>query len=371
MRIDRVSLRSVIVLFLGLLASGHAAAQATRTWISGVGDDVNPCSRTAPCKTFAGAISKTATGGVIDDSAWTTLASADLDAVQASGLAPLATLDPALLANGVYALRLTAWDLSGRTSEIDTRVVVDSADKRIEGAQATDAVLRLGDHDLALTRALPSASATGDFGNWTLPLLDTHLTTDQDALTPLGAAAPWRQGARVWLQVPASLAAPEAPTRFLSFVLTASDVPLDDAPESPVVTRTSFTTSDGWTLSANDGDESQRPALQRQGQRLYDQVTGLPWAPRGFVLTGPDGTRYSLDAQGRVQRIAFADGQQWLGRVVGERTHALAQAGGEDQRLHAASTPAAARAASAGLIFSSSSSCSGCSCGCRGSTSSR
>ena len=252
------------------------------------------------------------TGGVIDDSAWTTLASADLDAVQASGLAPLATLDPALLANGVYALRLTAWDLSGRTSEIDTRVVVDSADKRIEGAQATDAVLRLGDHDLALTRALPSASATGDFGNWTLPLLDTHLTTDQDALTPLGAAAPWRQGARVWLQVPASLAAPEAPTRFLSFVLTASDVPLDDAPESPVVTRTSFTTSDGWTLSANDGDESQRPALQRQGQRLYDQVTGLPWAPRGFVLTGPDGTRYSLDAQGRVQRIAFADGQQWL-----------------------------------------------------------
>jgi len=41
-------------------------AQATRTWVSGVGDDVNPCSRTAPCKTFAGAISKTATGGEID-----------------------------------------------------------------------------------------------------------------------------------------------------------------------------------------------------------------------------------------------------------------------------------------------------------------
>jgi len=43
-----------------------AAAQATRTWASGVGDDVNPCSRTAPCKTFAGAISKTAAGGEID-----------------------------------------------------------------------------------------------------------------------------------------------------------------------------------------------------------------------------------------------------------------------------------------------------------------
>jgi len=53
-------------LFLtALLAAGPAYAQATRTWVSGVGDDVNPCSRTAPCKTFAGAISKTARGGEI------------------------------------------------------------------------------------------------------------------------------------------------------------------------------------------------------------------------------------------------------------------------------------------------------------------
>jgi hypothetical protein len=48
-----------------LLASAGANAQATRTWVSGVGDDANPCSRTAPCKTFAGAISKTATDGII------------------------------------------------------------------------------------------------------------------------------------------------------------------------------------------------------------------------------------------------------------------------------------------------------------------
>src|SRR5438128_6553454 len=40
-------------------------AQATRTWVSGVGDDVNACSRTAPCKTLAGAILKTNTGGEI------------------------------------------------------------------------------------------------------------------------------------------------------------------------------------------------------------------------------------------------------------------------------------------------------------------
>jgi hypothetical protein len=49
-----------------LILVGQAHAQATRTWVSGVGDDANPCSRTAPCKTFAGAISKTATGGEIN-----------------------------------------------------------------------------------------------------------------------------------------------------------------------------------------------------------------------------------------------------------------------------------------------------------------
>jgi hypothetical protein len=48
------------------LLSSAAQAQASRTWVSGVGDDANPCSRTAPCKTFAGAISKTAAGGEID-----------------------------------------------------------------------------------------------------------------------------------------------------------------------------------------------------------------------------------------------------------------------------------------------------------------
>ena len=59
-----------LLALLAVIAFGagtdNAFAQATRTWVSGVGDDANPCSRTAPCKTFAGAISKTAAGGEID-----------------------------------------------------------------------------------------------------------------------------------------------------------------------------------------------------------------------------------------------------------------------------------------------------------------
>jgi hypothetical protein len=57
--------KTLAVLAIAVLSTAALHAQATRTWVSGVGDDVNPCSRTAPCKTFAGAISKTAAGGEI------------------------------------------------------------------------------------------------------------------------------------------------------------------------------------------------------------------------------------------------------------------------------------------------------------------
>jgi hypothetical protein len=66
------SLRFLSKLFvlLAILSSTalFAQAQATRTWVAaqGTGDDANPCSRTAPCLTFAGAISKTNGGGEID-----------------------------------------------------------------------------------------------------------------------------------------------------------------------------------------------------------------------------------------------------------------------------------------------------------------
>src|SRR5215216_692581 len=62
----RFTLKFVALAIFTFAFASLAQAQASRTWVSGVGDDANPCSRTAPCKTWAGAISKTAACGEID-----------------------------------------------------------------------------------------------------------------------------------------------------------------------------------------------------------------------------------------------------------------------------------------------------------------
>ncbi|HEV6968357.1 Ig-like domain-containing protein [Roseateles sp.] len=251
-------------------------------------------------------------GDRVDESAWRTLGQASYAAEAVNGELALASFDPSRWANGVYVLRLRGWDLAGRTTEVTTRVLVDTASKQLVQAQATDAVFRLGDHDLALTRSLDVHGA-GDFGNWTLPLLDTRLTHDQAGRDALGASAAWLLGARVWLQVPASLSAANASTQYLSFTLATQGTPLSSDPTSPLVQRPVFTGSvPGWTLAAVDADPGMPVALLPQGQRLLDRVTGLPWQPTGYELTGPDGTRYRLDARGQVQSVRFADGQQWL-----------------------------------------------------------
>jgi hypothetical protein len=66
MKGSRLVFNLVALVVLTLAAGSLAQAQNSRSFISGVGDDGNPCSRTAPCKTFSAAISHTADGGEID-----------------------------------------------------------------------------------------------------------------------------------------------------------------------------------------------------------------------------------------------------------------------------------------------------------------
>src|ERR1051325_7928803 len=114
-----VRLLAVVLLVMGIAAGANA--QATRTWVSGVGDDANPCSRTAPCKTFAGAISKTATNGEIN--------CLDPGGFGAVTITKSITLDcsgtfGSILASQVYGLIINV------TSELDTSKAV-----RIRGVQ--------------------------------------------------------------------------------------------------------------------------------------------------------------------------------------------------------------------------------------------
>jgi hypothetical protein len=108
-----------LLLAAALLASlsivAPAQAQATRTWVSGVGDDANPCSRTAPCKTFAGAISKTAAHGEIN------------------------VLDP----GGFGAVTITK-SISIISESVQAGVLVDGTNAIIINAAAGDVVLLKG-----------------------------------------------------------------------------------------------------------------------------------------------------------------------------------------------------------------------------------
>ena len=115
----RLTLNILAVAIFTLTVASMAQAQATRTWVSGVGDDVNPCSRTAPCKTFAGAISKTFINGEIDAldpggyGTVTITKSITLDGGSGSGWA-------SILASGTTGVNI---NLTSNTTDDPTRVV--------------------------------------------------------------------------------------------------------------------------------------------------------------------------------------------------------------------------------------------------------
>jgi hypothetical protein len=62
------TLNAFVLAVLTLAFTALVQAQATYTWVSGIGDDANHFSRIAPCKTFAGGYWMTADRGAIDGS---------------------------------------------------------------------------------------------------------------------------------------------------------------------------------------------------------------------------------------------------------------------------------------------------------------
>jgi len=132
MKIFGLLLAMIPAMIIATLFSVPAKAQATRTWVSGVGDDANPCSRTAPCKTFAGAISKTATGGEIN------------------------VLDP----GGFGAVTITK-SIQIRSEEVEAGVLVSGTNGIVVSVGATDKVLLEGLDIEGLGTGLDGVKMTG------------------------------------------------------------------------------------------------------------------------------------------------------------------------------------------------------------------
>jgi hypothetical protein len=125
---------ALLVALVGVMAASSAYAQATRTWVSGVGDDANPCSRTAPCKTFAGAISKTAAGGEIN-----CLDPAGFGAVT---LTKSITIDCTGTLGGILASSTTGVILNGAGIVVTLRALEINGARRICRASTASAFFR-------------------------------------------------------------------------------------------------------------------------------------------------------------------------------------------------------------------------------------
>ena len=112
----KIMIHTLCLCLLMLAATSVASAQATRTWVSGVGDDFNPCSRTAPCKTFSGAISKTATGGEI-----TVL---DPGGYGALTITKAITVDGTAIAGGNLASGISGFTVNITTNLLSDNVII-------------------------------------------------------------------------------------------------------------------------------------------------------------------------------------------------------------------------------------------------------
>lgn len=188
-----MSNRLFVVMALAVAAisyvSAPAAAQATRTWVSGVGDDANPCSRTAPCKTFAGAISKTAASGIIS-----VLDPGGFGAVTITKAISIQTDKGkgSILASGTNGIIVNA----GPNDEIFLNgIIVDGAGTGINGIRflggksltLTDCIIRgfKGSPGVALDVSLSTGTASVQVSDCTLTGNNTGVS-----VAPTGTASP-------------------------------------------------------------------------------------------------------------------------------------------------------------------------------------
>ncbi len=232
--------------------------------------------------------------------AYATLASGTAPVVDG----PLAALDPATLQAGFYTLLLTATDITGRVSTVQTAIEVDPlGGTGIYERQVSDLTTVLDGIPFTLQRSYSSAGGmTGLFGpGWQLTPIDTavQLNVPTTGLEASGVYSPLTDQTRLYLTRPDGVRT--------GFTFT----PLAAQLGTVTVYHPAWTADDtagGWTLSALVD-----ATLVKVGNQFYDSVTGLPYNPASisgasYLLSGPAGTSYQIDPASGVTAISTPEG---------------------------------------------------------------
>jgi YD repeat-containing protein len=225
------------------------------------------------------------------------------------GSGALTQLDPGALANGFYQVRLTATDLSGRTSTTQLAFEVNSSVKSAQyGKAQTDLSVDLGGTTLNLVRAYDSlnASDSGEFGyGWRLANTETNLQTNVPLTgqEQFGIYNPLQEGTRLYLTLP-----------------TGERVGFTFAPRVQSQPGAIYYTP-AWVADPGVSYrlDSAQTLLSRGEDRFYDLKTAQAYNPASgafegaaYTLTAADGTVYRLDAQGTVRERANPNGSRFV-----------------------------------------------------------
>ncbi|MEO8306030.1 MAG: RHS repeat-associated core domain-containing protein [Betaproteobacteria bacterium] len=224
----------------------------------------------------------------------------------------LGTLDPTLLENGIYTLRLTVFDRGSNTTMAEVAVLVDGNQKvGYFTLSYTDLVVPLSGIPIQIVRTYDSRDKRqGDFGvGWSLGLKAVRVSTTR------ALGADWqvvKQGLNYTL-IPGSV-------HFVTVTLPTGRVETFDVKITPTVSplvpfvtaRASFTPRPGalGTLQALENVDLLIADPQPGPITLLNDVTLNTFHPDRFLYTQRDGTQFVVTRTHGVESVKDANGNQ-------------------------------------------------------------
>ncbi|NJR16287.1 MAG: tandem-95 repeat protein [Calothrix sp. CSU_2_0] len=245
----------------------------------------------------------------------------------------LATLDAGKYENGFYQLRLTATDISDRTTTKESVIEVSGITKPSAYIRKeTDLTTTIGGVNLNLVRSYNSLNAgeVGAFGNgWSLANIDANIQTN------VAKDAPFRTGTRLYVTAPNGerVGFTFAPTKVtipgatyytpawvadggVGYTLESVDSKLIQSGSSFYDMRTGFAYNPGsgrfdgyeYKLIANDGNVYYLSSKKGVVEQVAANGTRLVYSDSGITSSTGETIRFVKDAQGRLEQVTAPDG---------------------------------------------------------------